>query len=49
MTWYVRANGMPVARFSKGQRKQAVMEKFVRRQAATGRSGVATVGVALEF
>jgi hypothetical protein len=40
---------IPVVRFSKGDRKIDVMGPYVSRQAATGRSGVAAIGVAQEF
>ncbi|MFZ1285942.1 MAG: hypothetical protein WAR57_02760 [Candidatus Phosphoribacter sp.] len=42
-------NRIPVVRFTKGQRKIEVMRKHLARQAATGRSGVAAIGVAQEF
>jgi len=43
------ANHIPVVRFGKHDRKITVMEPYVARQAATGRSGVAAIGVAQEF
>lgn len=42
-------NKIPVVRFAKGERKIAVMARHLQRQAATGRSGVAAIGVAQEF
>jgi len=46
---FTRVNAVPVVRFAKGDRKLDVMRPYVARQAATGRSGVAAVGVAQEF
>jgi len=46
---FCKVNGVPVVRFGKGDRKVEVMRPYVERQAATGRSGVAAVGVAQEF
>ena len=46
---FAQTNHIPVVRFVKGDRKIAVMSPYVDRQAATGRSGVAAVGVAQEF
>ena len=46
---FAEANHIPVLRFTKGDRKIAVMRPYVNRQAATGRSGVAAIGVAQEF
>ena len=46
---FAGANKIPVVRFAKGDRKIEVMGKYIARQAATGRSGVAAVGVAQEF
>ena len=43
------AQDIPVVRFAKGDRKIDVMRVHVARQAATGRSGVAAIGVATEF
>lgn len=40
---------VPMVRFAKGDRKQDVMAPFLARQAATGVSGVAAIGVAQEF
>ena len=46
---YAAANGIPWVRFGKDDRKIAVMQPHIEAQAATGRSGVAAVGVAQEF
>ncbi len=46
---FAAANHLPVVRFTKNDRKISVMQPFVDRQAATGRSGVAAIGVAQEF
>jgi len=46
---FCTANGVPMVRFAKGDRKVEVMRPHLERQAATGRSGVAAVGVAQEF
>jgi hypothetical protein len=46
---FASANGIPWVRFGKGERKIDVMQPYLDRQAATGRSGVAAVGVAQEF
>jgi hypothetical protein len=43
------ANGIPWVKFRKQDRKIDVMQSYLDRQAATGRSGVAVVGVAQEF
>ena len=40
---------VPVIRFGKDDRKQSVMEPYLARQAATGVSGVAAIGVAQEY
>ena len=40
---------IPVVRFNKGDRKIDVMRRYLDAQAATGRSGVAAIGVAQEF
>ncbi len=45
---FCTANGVPMVRFAKGDRKVEVMRPHLERQAATGRSGVAAVGVAQE-
>jgi hypothetical protein len=46
---YAEDEHIPVVRFGKGDRKIDVMRPYVARQAATGRSGVAAIGVAQEF
>ena len=46
---YASANGIPWVRFGKGDRKIDVMQPYLAAQAASGRSGVAAVGVAQEF
>jgi hypothetical protein len=46
---FASANGIPWVRFGRGERKIDVMQPYLDRQAATGRSGVAAVGVAQEF
>jgi hypothetical protein len=46
---YASSNGIPWVRFGKDDRKIAVMQPHIEAQAATGRSGVAAVGVAQEF
>jgi hypothetical protein len=43
------ANGIPWVKFGKDDRKIDVMAPYLARQAATGRSGVAAIGVAQEF
>ena len=43
------ANDIPWVRFEKDQAKLEVMQPHLIRQAATGRSGVAAIGVAQEF
>ncbi|UQX12288.1 hypothetical protein [Candidatus Mycobacterium methanotrophicum] len=40
---------IPVVRFCKGDRKVDAMRPYLAAQARTGRSGVATIGVAQEF
>ena len=42
-------NHIPVLRFGKGDRKIEVMQPYLARQARTGRSGVAAIGIAQEF
>jgi hypothetical protein len=42
-------NYIPVVRFGKDDRKIAVMRPYLARQARTGRSGVAAIGIAQEF
>jgi hypothetical protein len=46
---FASSNGIPRVRFGKDDRKADVMAPYLARQAATGRSGVAAVGVAQEF
>jgi len=46
---YAEANDIPWVQFSKDDDKLAVMRAHLDRQAATGRSGVAAIGVAQEF
>jgi hypothetical protein len=46
---FADANRIPVVRFNKGERKIDVMRPYLARQAGTGRSGVAAIGVAQEF
>jgi len=46
---FAEANHIPWVRFAKGDRKAEVMRPYLDRQAATGRSGVAAIGVAQEF
>ncbi len=46
---YASANGIPWVKFVKGDRKIDVMAPYLGRQAATGQSGVAAIGVAQEF
>jgi hypothetical protein len=46
---FADANHIPVVRFKKEDRKAEVMAPYLRRQAATGRSGVAAIGVSQEF
>jgi hypothetical protein len=46
---FAEANHIPVVRFRKEDRKVEVMAPHLRRQAATGRSGVAAIGVSQEF
>jgi hypothetical protein len=43
------SNGIPWVKFGKGDRKIDVMQPYLDQQAATGRSGVAAVGVAQEY
>jgi hypothetical protein len=42
-------NHIPLVRFSKHDRKIAVTRPYLARQARTGRSGVAAIGIAQEF
>jgi hypothetical protein len=46
---FADANRIPVVHFNKGERKIDVMRPYLARQAGTGRSGVAAIGVAQEF
>ena len=46
---YAEAEDIPVVRFGKDDRKLEVMTPHLKRQAATGRSGVAAIGVAQEY
>jgi hypothetical protein len=46
---YASCNGIPWVKFGKGDRKIDVMQPHIAAQAATGRSGVAAVGVSQEF
>jgi hypothetical protein len=46
---FADANCIPWVRFAKDDRKADVMRPYLDRQAATGRSGVAAIGVAQEF
>src|SRR5260370_21451520 len=48
VTEFAEAEHIPVVRFRKGDRKIEVMRRHVDAQAATGRSGVAAIGVAQE-
>jgi hypothetical protein len=46
---YAEANGIPVVRFAKGDRKLDVMRPHLDRLARAGRTAVAAIGVAQEF
>src|ERR1700678_2186067 len=46
---FVSANGIPWVKFGKADRKIDMRQPYLARQAATGRSGVAAIGVAQEF
>jgi len=46
---FAEANDIPWVRFDKDQAKLEVMQPHLARQAGTGRSGVAAIGVAQEF
>jgi hypothetical protein len=46
---YAKANGIPVVRFEKGQRKAEVMRPYLEAALAAGRPGVVAIGVAQEF
>lgn len=49
VTAFADDNHIPVVRFKPGARKADVMKPHLARQAKTGRSGVAAIGVAQEF
>lgn len=46
---FAGTNHIPVVRFKRGDRKVDVMRGHIARQARTGRSGVAAIGIAQEF
>src|SRR5579859_7910885 len=46
---FAEANGIPWVRFGKDETKLEIMQPHLARQASTGRSGVAAIGVAQEF
>ena len=46
---FATEGGIPVIRFSKGERKLEVMRPYLERLVRAGRSGVAAIGVAQEF
>ena len=46
---FAEADQIPVVRFAKGERKGDVMGRYLAAQGATGRSGVAAIGVAQEY
>ncbi|WP_448072474.1 hypothetical protein [Georgenia yuyongxinii] len=46
---FAEANGIPVVRFAKGDRKAEVMRPYLEKVAVSGRAGVAAIGVAQEF
>src|SRR6476469_9639730 len=46
---FAAANKIAVVRFGKDDRKIEVMRRYLAKQAATGRAGVAAIGVAQEF
>ncbi|MET0704283.1 MAG: hypothetical protein ABWY93_31935 [Mycobacterium sp.] len=46
---FAAAHQVPIVSFGKTDRKQEVMRPHLQRQAATGRSGVAAIGVAQEY
>ena len=46
---FAERHEIPVVRFGKGDRKIEVMRPYLSRQARTGRSGVAAIGVAQEY
>ena len=49
MESYASSNGIPWVKFGKDDRKIDVMQPLLEAQAATGKSGVAAVGVSQEF
>src|SRR6266581_3488283 len=49
VTRFAAANGVPVVRFDKDQRKAEVMRPYLEAAQAAGRPGVVAVGVAQEF
>lgn len=49
VTAFAEANHIPPVKFAKGARKVDVMKPHLARQARTGRSGVAAIGVAQEY
>lgn len=49
VTRFAEEDHIPLVRFAKGARKADVMKPHLARQAATGRSGVAAIGIAQEF
>jgi hypothetical protein len=49
VTRYAKANGIPVVRFEKDQRKAEVMRPYLEAAQAAGRPGVVAIGVAQEF
>jgi len=49
VTLFAEANQIPVVRFHKGDRKIAVMGRYLAAQATTGRSAVVAIGVAQEY
>ena len=46
---FAQDNHIPVVRFAKTDRKIEIMQPYLKAQAATGRSGLAAIGVAQEF
>src|SRR6202048_31742 len=46
---FAEDNHIPVVRFAKTDRKIEIMQPYLKAQAATGRSGLAAIGVAQEF
>jgi len=45
---FAEADRIPIVRFSRGDRKLDVMQRYLAAQARTGRSGVAAIGIAQE-